>query len=205
MKLLPSKFMGVLTLGVLMGSCALSHGSDNLHDRATLVGLEGVEIVVDPLSAELCRAGLDEEQILSHVESMLRRAAIPVFDPPPRKNNRSRARFVINLSAAPAFNSAGEPTDVLLVRLGVELKQAVVVYAQGRLVLGTTWSSGAAQLVQKNHVAKVSEGLESLVDDFIGAYFAANNHRKSPSDDAHGYAKPPKDIQLDRKTGQISQ
>src|SRR5207249_4173290 len=73
----------LLGLVVLWGIIGLSWGGswagDSEADRATLRGVEGVDVLVEALKPEVERAGVTRQQLKIDVELQLRKAGIRVF------------------------------------------------------------------------------------------------------------------------------
>src|SRR5213595_3453452 len=73
----------LLGLAVLGGMIGLAGGeswaADTEATRATLRGLRGVGVLVEPLDPDVERAGLTTLQLQTAVEGQLRKAGIPLF------------------------------------------------------------------------------------------------------------------------------
>ena len=73
----------LLGLAVLWGIIGLSGAGswadDVKHTRATLRGIEGVNVLLEDLEPEVERAGLTTQQLHTDVEGQLRHAGIPVL------------------------------------------------------------------------------------------------------------------------------
>src|SRR5438445_108872 len=72
--------IGLAVLGGMIGLAGVeSWAADTEATRATLRGLRGVGVLVEPLDPDVERAGLTTLQLQTAVEGQLQKAGIPVF------------------------------------------------------------------------------------------------------------------------------
>jgi hypothetical protein len=94
-------------LAVLWGSIGISGGgswaSDDKYARATLRGIEGVNVAIESLEPEVERAGLVRQQIETDVELRLRKAGIRVLTEEERQGTPGAPYLYINVNVITAI------------------------------------------------------------------------------------------------------
>jgi hypothetical protein len=146
--------------------------------RQSLQGLEGVNIIVRKLPAEIESKGLTKESIQHDVQSKLDRAKIKV------------------LSAGEALSTAGAPSLDLDVRIselrhpsekvsgyiytiGVTLTQAVILGRDPKISLhADTWK--LEDYGQASKLDEIRSKIKEMIDRFVSSYQAANTFEFSP-------------------------
>ncbi len=139
----------------------------NAIKRASLKGLESLDVLVLASEVESRCRPLSDEQIETAVETRLQRAGIPLADAP--------AGYVfVSLATV-------EPVKGFLCGfvVSVELQQAVrLVRDMDIWTFGMTWHRGGLGVASPGRTGEDLQGLvASLVDEFIGAYLEQNPKR----------------------------
>jgi hypothetical protein len=162
----------LLGLAVLWGMIGLagarSWASDSAAARATLRGLQGVEVVVEALAPDVEQAGLTTPQLHTDVEERLRQAGIPV------------------LTAAESLGVPGHPflyinVNVLLradglavFHLTVEVNQEASLTTDASVARVFTWRVGTLGTMERAHLSTVRTLVRAAVDRFITAYVSVH-------------------------------
>src|SRR5947209_3366616 len=68
----------LVSIALLAVVCPSGRASDSPIDRATLRGLKGVNIIVDPPDAELQRGGVTAKNLVTQIGQRLEKAGLPV-------------------------------------------------------------------------------------------------------------------------------
>ncbi|MGD0829170.1 MAG: hypothetical protein ABSA09_13960 [Desulfobaccales bacterium] len=138
------------------------------EEQKALVGLKGVNVLVEAMHPEAERLGLTRDQIKTDVELRLRKAGVRV------------------LTEEEVFKMPGMP--YLYVRVGTLAAQDIPIIAfsirvelkeWGRFTggfegFGGLWDTTSLGTVGTKNIRKIRESLGDLVDDFINNYLAAN-------------------------------
>ena len=145
----------------LLSVCCLA--TDSSMDRATLRGLKAVNVVVDPLSNEMERLGLNRDTLRADIEQRLRDAGIKI-------DNESPEFLGLNISSARMKRGP----QALLLNLG--LYQIVMLNRDKTTkTVAETW--GAQMVMAVSPKAKdraVVDAVGEMVGQFITAYQAMN-------------------------------
>jgi len=151
----------LLTLLVLPAGLAV--GGDSALDRATLRGLKGINIVVDPLDPELLRDGLSPTALRIRMEDRLRNAGIPID---------SNATEFLGLHIV-AVHARRMPVGMCL---ALALYQPVVLSRDNKIRTATgTWNVETVMMSGEKVVQpSANSSLEELVDEFIRAWQSVN-------------------------------
>lgn len=157
---------------VLLLSSQLGRAADSSEfARKSLVGITGLEVLVEFLKPEVERAGLTREAIQTDAELKLRLAGIHVLTHEESINSHAPILYLDPQVFRTDETSWGYSTKVAVlheVRLVRDLSITVVN--------ATTWEvtlqGGASR--PANIPKRVREDLKDLVDTFINAYLAMN-------------------------------
>ncbi len=132
-------------------------------DRATLRGLQGVKIVVEPPAPELQDAGLKADSLQAQIEDRLRNAHVAIHPD---------AREFLGLHLI----AVREKKGAFALSVELDLYQSVALERDPTIKTATeTWGTQSVILVwpkQLNEAA--SSALDDLITQFINAYRSAN-------------------------------
>ena len=151
----------------------LTGQGDDEYSRKTLAGLTGIYVLVEHLSDEAQRDGLDTTQIRTDVELKLRQAGISVLTQQEWLATAAAPYLYVNVQVIK------NPAHVYAFSADVELRQRVtLVRNPSTLILAPTWSAtGIIGTAGSQRLASVREDVRDLTDQFINAYLAANPKR----------------------------
>ena len=162
----------LLGLAVLGGMIGLAGGeswaADTEATRATLRGLRGVGVLVEPLDPDVERAGLTTLQLQTAVEGQLRKAGIPLFTTEER-------------ASVPGHPFVSIHVQVLLRSYAlvayftqVALHQRASLDTDASLATVATWHVGVQGTIEKVHLDTLDDSVREAVDHFINAYFGVH-------------------------------
>lgn len=150
---------------LLAAPWTLPGANDGLLDRATLKGLNAVNVVIDPIaSPELQRAGVTDASLKSQVEQRLKAARVAV--------DGGAVEFLgLRVSFAQASRSSAA------VGLSLGLYQQVQLTRDRNIRTATeTWGTTSLQLLALKGIKQgIVECVNELVDRFTAAYLRANS------------------------------
>jgi Putative peptidoglycan binding domain len=139
--------------------------------NATLRGLSGVRVLVEPLDPKMERAGLTKEQIQTDVEFRLRQAGVRVLPEEERQGVRGTPALFVKVDGLLSYNSQG----LAAYMLSVEAYQDARLAANGASALVMTWRVSSISLVgSANLPTGIRNAVRALVDQFIDAYRRVN-------------------------------
>jgi len=150
--------------------------------RDTLVGLQGVHVLVEDLRPEVEKHGLTEQALKTDTELRLRQYGVKVLE----AHEFSERMSVLyqegfrRVDAATLYISIGLMTDEELglaaVNANIKLSQPVILPRGTKMLLcnATTWERGRVLLYRSERLNEVRGQLKDLVDQFINDYLAAN-------------------------------
>jgi hypothetical protein len=166
-KKMGKKVLGAaLALVMLLLLPGVSHALTGQQEA--LVGLEGVQVVVEGPGPEAERLGLSKNQIKTDVEQRLRKAGVRVLtnkEPAPRTPH-----LYVKISAS--INKMG----IFAYSINVDLMEIVTLFT-GEKAFATVWEKGEAGSVGLNYINQIQPRIDSLIDKFINDYLAANPKR----------------------------
>jgi hypothetical protein len=147
---------------------------DDKYSRSTLRGLDGVYLVVEPLSPEVESLGLSTAVLKRDAQLKLRMAGIKVL---------SRREWMQTRGGPVCYIEANIVNDVVLEKsLGVELfayniriefnQDVVLVRDTTTKTLSPTWST--SYLGVTNSLARIRGKVKDMIESFIAAYIEAN-------------------------------
>jgi len=155
----------ILFLALALAGNVRGQGTgDSPLDRATLRGLQAINVVIDPLDAPVTGAGLSPEVLVRLAEDRLKSGGVPV-DP-------KAVEFLgIRLSS---LHAAKKSPYSLCLTIG--LYQSVALVRNRDLKTATqTWESGTLLLAPpKLLTSSTLDALNGLVDRFVAAWKSAN-------------------------------
>ena len=146
---------------ILMPSRAASY-----QNRAALVGLKGVWVLVESVHPETESQSLIKDQIKTDVELRLRKAGIRVLTPNQAAVIPGKPVLLVYVNAAIA---SGICVYVALVQLTED-----VTLARGIETTAITWDAYLTGSIKAQNISKVRKDVSDLVDKFITDYRAAN-------------------------------
>lgn len=127
-----------------------------------LKGLPGVDVMIGPLQPKVEKYGLTEDAIKTTVELRLRRHGIRV-NPSPLV-----LHIIVNVLVDEEF-------DCTAVNVLVELlRPAVLLFNPKTQTSAAIWSKSIINLAPLDEITGVMKGVQTLVDEFINDYLAAN-------------------------------
>lgn len=141
-----------------------------------LKGLEGVEVLVEEVKAELEEYNLTAIQIQTDVEAKLREAEIKILSKEENEKIQPLRRPYLYVK----IKSHKLPWKRLVVAYSIEiaLKQLVTLPAQskssGKPFFAPTWYKNIVGATVPKDFAEIREGVHQLTDKFIKDYLAAN-------------------------------
>lgn len=138
-----------------------------LDERDDLKGLHliserGVDIVIQPLKAEIKKYGLTEDAVKTTVELRLRKHGIKVCQSP------RALHIIVNTYVDEDFNCTAINVLVEL------LRPAVLLFNPKVTTNAVIWSKSHLNLAPLDEITAVMTGVQILVDEFINDYQAAN-------------------------------
>ncbi len=148
---------------LLLFTGLLTAAGDSPLERATLKGLKAVNIVIDPLDAELQSEALSGDKLRAQVQQRLQAAGIAV-DP-------QAVEFLgLRITAAQA-----KRTPVALC-VDLNVYQPVILARDKNVKTATeTWGAHSVLLAPPRQVSDSSaETVDQLVQQFVAAYRSAN-------------------------------
>jgi len=171
-------FNRILTLAVAF--CILSFfapaNSFSLNCEDCLKGLEGVEVLVEEVKAELEEFNLTAIQIQTDVEAKLREAEIKILS----KEENEKIQPLRKPYLYVKIKTHKLPWKRLVVAYNIEiaLKQLVTLPAQPKSsrkpFFAPTWYKNIVGAAIPKDFPEIREGVHQLMDKFIKDYLAAN-------------------------------
>jgi hypothetical protein len=153
----------LVSIALLAVLSPYGRGSDGPVDRATLRGLKGVKVIVDPTDAELQRGGITAANLATQIARRLEKGGLPV--------DSNAVEFVgLHVMAAHAKKKSSA------ICLTLALYQTVALARDPTIKTTTeTWSGESVVLVPPELFSQaVADTVDQLVDQFIGAFLEVN-------------------------------
>jgi hypothetical protein len=145
---------------LLVSPCIL--GSDLPFDRATLVGIKSIRVIIEDLTPE-SPEGLTKSQLQTDVELKLRLAGAKVPDSP----SPHPYLYVRVNSMTSGVN--------YVYAITVSLEQPVTVLATNTLYPASTWSVDTIAIAGRSvALEKIRSNVADSVDKFLNAYLSVN-------------------------------
>ena len=154
--------MLVLAVSFWASSGSHGHAAGDMFERASLVGLTTVQVVVEDLAPDITQDGLDRERTKTAVERQLQRAGLSV---------EQQAENALYIHLDTVKNEAGSYSY----GLSLQLLQLVLLFRDPALVTwGTTWSLSQVGSIAPHNVGELESLIARGVSMFIEDYQAAN-------------------------------
>jgi hypothetical protein len=168
-----------ITVGffVILFSLFISPGkSFPLSCVESLKGLEGVEVLVEELKADLENYNLTMLDIQTDVEAKLRTAGIKVLSKEENEKNQPFHKpylYVKINSYKPSWRK-----EVIAFHIEIALKQLVTIPSEhakyyGKSFYAPTWYKSELGVVFPRDIPKIRDAVNELTDKFIAAYLRA--------------------------------
>jgi len=159
-----------ITTALILLSFDPSLGQNSEESRATLAGIEGVSIFINPMSEELDEAGMHPNVLEVEIERVLKQAGIPIIDEFSDPVPGSPTLFVEVVAVM-------QKTPVMVnyfIRL--ELMQTVLLerMPDKESILRTTWSTGGMAMRGQKWRQAMIDDVVLYTQEFVDAYYAAN-------------------------------
>jgi hypothetical protein len=161
-------FSAAMALVMLLLLPGVSHAL--ALDQEPLVGLQGVQVVVEGPGLEVERLGLSKNQIKTDVERRLRKAGVRVLTNQEQEETPGTPQLSVKIAAS--TNKMG----IFAYSISVDLIEIVTLF-NGETAFATVWEKGEAGSVGLNNINQIQPRINSLVDRFINDYLAANPER----------------------------
>jgi hypothetical protein len=156
-----------LALGIALPLLtAPAWGQDSLAQRATLKGVNIVEVVVEEVDPVAERDGLTQSQLRTEVELRLRQAGIPV-------GPTLTGHLYVNVDTVKSDDGQTYAYNVLL----QYMQQVVLARDPKAPLFATTWETGGVGMIGANRLRQVRRHVATYVDQFITAYLEQNPKR----------------------------
>jgi hypothetical protein len=158
----------MLTASLLLTAAPCKAG-DSEFSRKSLRGLSGVHVLVENLTDDAKRVGLDTDTIQTDVELKLRLAGITVLTSEESLRAPGMPDLYVNVDVM-AFNG------FYVYSVTVEVDQNVMLRRNYDSVIGAaTWSvTGVGGATSQSAKSGGREFLSELIDHFLNAYLDAN-------------------------------
>ena len=148
--------------------------SDTPRERATLAGLTGVGVVVEPMDPAAEKDGLAQSTLQTDVELKLRQEKIRVLTSGERLTAPGNPYLYLRVGTM-----KDDELGVYAYDIDLELTQVVRLTRNPAITsLATTWSApGKIGTVGIRKLFQLRERVRDIVDQFLNAYLAANPKR----------------------------
>jgi hypothetical protein len=141
-------------------SCVQAAG--DVFERTSLKGLKSVQVVIEELTPDITKDGLNRDQIKSSVERQLEQAGILV-------EQQAENAFYVHL------DSAKNETGAYSYALSLQLVQLVFLFRDPSLLTwGTTWSLSLIGSVTPENLSEMEPLISRGVTAFVTDYHIAN-------------------------------
>lgn len=142
--------------------------------RDTLVGLQGVHVVVEEMRPEAEKYGLSEQSLQTDVELRLRQYGVRVFSQEESMRTPGRPWLYVNVN--PLMSET-----IAAVSISITIKEDTFLQRnKATVVKAATWSTGSVALLGLGRLNTLREDVRDKVDQFINDYYAANPTKKIP-------------------------
>jgi hypothetical protein len=162
----------LLGLALLCGLIGFPASESRTQDvditRATLRGLRGVGVLVEPLAPDVERAGLTTLQLQTAVEGQLQKAGIPVFTTEERLRVPGKPFLYVHV------NIVLRSYALVTYFIHVEVNQRASLETDAFLTTVSTWSVGLQGTIEKARLDTLDDVVRDAVDQFSNAYFSVH-------------------------------
>ena len=181
--------LGLAVLWGLIGLTALASGARDIEaTRATLRGLQGVRVSIEPVLPAMERLGLTQQQLQTTTEGQLRQAGIPVLTKP----EWLRAPGVPSLFVS-VVTILLESQDLVAYGIRIELHQRALLDINSSPAFVVTWNEAAWGTVARVRVAEtIRDNMMYYINQFISAYLSVNSRPAGSA--APSSASPRRDL-----------
>lgn len=143
-------------------------------DEKSLQGIQGLYVLIEPLTSEVERAGLHITDIRTDVELKLQLAGIYVLTEEESSKKAGSPYLYVNANVMLSRESQG----VFHYSISCELDQVVTLTRDPSIItFASTWNVGGVGLVGANRLPDIRATVRDLVDQFINAYLSVNPKR----------------------------
>lgn len=162
--------VGIIAIFSLCWVCTVL-AIDGKSNRATLRGLRGVGVLVEKISPEVEKEGLNWDQLQVAVESRLHKAGIEILTKEESVKTPGEPYLYININV----NIAKTEADIYPYSIDLLFIQKVSLQRDPRLMsYAVTWSTGGVGSIGKPILNQLRESVNDMVDVFIKAYLSEN-------------------------------
>jgi len=152
----------VVGIGLLLLP-VLAWGQGGAAQRATLKGINSVEVVVEAIDPAAEHDGLTRSQLQTDVEERLRKAGITV-------GPTLTGHLYVNVDT-----EKGERGQLYAYNITVQYVQQVVLARDPKApIFAPTWDTGGVGIIVANRLRDVRQDVANYVDQFIKAYLEQN-------------------------------
>jgi hypothetical protein len=137
-------------------------------EQQLLVGLKGVNVLVEGMNPQAERLGLTAAQIKTDIELRLRKAGVRVLTKEENMKTPGSPVLYVNVNAI-----VGQNLPLVTYSSHVALKEWVTL-ARGGETYGDIWKNSVVGTVGIDKITQIRGGVGDLVDIFINDYLAAN-------------------------------
>jgi hypothetical protein len=138
-------------------------GQGGAAQRATLKGINRVEVVVEAIDPAAEHDGLTRSQLQTDVEERLRQAGITV-------GPTLTGHLYVNVDT-----EKGERGQMYAYNISVQYVQQVVLARDPKApIFAPTWDTGGVGIIIANRLRDVRQDVANYVDQFIKAYLEQN-------------------------------
>jgi len=148
--------------------------SDTPRERATLAGLAGVGVVVEPMTPAAEKDGLTTSTLQTAIELKLRQEGIRVLTSGERLVAPGNPYLYLRVGTMKS-----DEVEVYVYTITLELLQEVRLSRNPAITSwAATWSApGKIGIIGFRKLPSVRESVRGIVDQFLNAYLAANPKR----------------------------
>ncbi len=141
--------------------------------KEVLRGLKGIKVIVEPLSPDVQRLGLDANQIKNNVENQIRKVGIKIlkaYQPP------AMTALYINVHTFIPYQAKTVVVYSINVMVyeNVYLKRGIGTVGDLKEVRAADWINASVGFVGVNHINDIYKKVELQVDKFVSDYLSVN-------------------------------
>jgi hypothetical protein len=150
-------------------AASVATAADNENTRRSLKGLKGINVLVEPVKAEVEQGGLTKTSIQTDVELKLRQAGITVLTEAESLAAPGSPYLYISVGTVGSGPLSAYATHVELAQ-SVRLDRDPGIWLAG----ATTWSVASVGTVGRDNLREIRDDIKDNVDQFINAYLSVN-------------------------------